>query len=103
MAYDAPSAEGADERSSDGGTSMSDNATFLEGLYGSFAQGDVPKVLTTMDPEIEWNEAEHVTFWTGKPFVGPDAVVQGVFARIGETLAIPSGSRSAGYSTVGQP
>jgi ketosteroid isomerase-like protein len=86
MAYDAPSAEGADERSSDGGTSMSDNATFLEGLYGSFAQGDVPKVLAAMDPEIEWNEAEHVTFWTGKPFVGPDAVVQGVFARIGETF-----------------
>lgn len=74
---------------------MSDNATFIEGIYGSFAQGDVPTVLAAMDPKIEWNEAEHHTFWTGKPFVGPDAVVQGVFARIreifGDTFRIEIG------------
>ena len=68
------------------GTSMTDNTAFLEGLYGSFAKGDVPTVLAAMDPEVEWNEAEHVTFWTGKPFVGPDAVAQGVFALIPETF-----------------
>ncbi len=65
---------------------MTDNTAFLEGLYGSFAKGDVPTVLAAMDPEVEWNEAEHVTFWTGKPFVGPDAVAQGVFALIPETF-----------------
>jgi len=65
---------------------MSDNAAFLQGLYGAFARGDVPTVLAAMDPEIEWNEAEHVTFWPGKAFVGPDAVVQGVFARIPATF-----------------
>lgn len=63
---------------------MADNASFLEGLYAAFARGDVPTVLDAMSPDIEWNEAEHVTFWTGAAFVGPDAVVQGVFARIPE-------------------
>jgi uncharacterized protein len=74
---------------------MSDNAEFLRGLYESFARGDVPTVLAAMDPKIEWNEAEHVTFWPGGPFVGPDAVVQGVFARIpatfGDTFRIEIG------------
>lgn len=65
---------------------MADNAALLEGLYESFAKGDVPAVLAAMDPKIEWIEAENVTFWTGKPFIGPDEVVQGVFARIPETF-----------------
>lgn len=74
---------------------MSDNAELLRGLYESFAKGDVPTVLAAMDPKIEWNEAEHVTFWPGGPFVGPEAVVQGVFARIpatfGDTFRIETG------------
>ncbi len=65
---------------------MADNAAMLEGLYNAFARGDVPAVLAAMDPKIEWNEAEHVTFWPGHAFVGPDAVTQGVFARIPETF-----------------
>lgn len=65
---------------------MADNAALLEGLYEAFAKGDVPAVLAAMDPKIEWREAQNVTFWTGEPFIGPDAVVQGVFARIPETF-----------------
>lgn len=65
---------------------MADNAALLQDLYESFAQGDVPAVLAAMDPKIEWNEAEHVTFWPGEAFIGPDAVVQGVFARIPATF-----------------
>lgn len=65
---------------------MADNAARLEELYGAFAEGDIPTVLAAMSPNIEWNEAEHVTFWEGAPFVGPDAVLQGVFARIPETF-----------------
>ena len=64
---------------------MADNAARIEEVYGAFARGDMEAVLGAMDPQIEWNEAEHVTFWTGQPFIGPDAVVQGVFARIPET------------------
>lgn len=65
---------------------MANNAAMLKGLYEAFAQGDIPTVLAAMDPKIEWNEAEHVTFWPGQAFVGPDAVVQGVFARIPATF-----------------
>lgn len=65
---------------------MADNAARIEELYGAFERGDMDAVLGAMHPQIEWNEAEHVTFWTGEAFVGPDAVVQGVFARIPETF-----------------
>lgn len=58
------------------------NVKALEQMYAAFAKGDVPTVLGAMDPKIEWSEAEGVIYDVGKPFVGPDAVVQGVFARI---------------------
>jgi ketosteroid isomerase-like protein len=36
-----------------------------------------------MDPEIEWNEAENFPYADGNPYIGPDAVVEGVFSRLG--------------------
>jgi ketosteroid isomerase-like protein len=63
---------------------MDDRRDFVRGLYDAFAQGDVEAVLAAWHPDIEWNEAEHVTFWPGSAFVGIDAVVQGVLARIPE-------------------
>lgn len=63
---------------------MADNAALIKSIYDAFAKGDVPTVLGAMDPKIEWNEAEHFTYWNGGPFVGPDAIVAGVFARLGE-------------------
>jgi uncharacterized protein len=65
---------------------MADNVEFVQGLYEAFAEGDVPSVVAAMDPEIEWNEAEHITFWPGHPFIGPEAVVKGVFVRIPQTF-----------------
>lgn len=65
---------------------MADNAQFVQGLYEAFAKGDVPTVLAAMDPGIEWTEAEHVTFWPGHSFIGPEAVVAGVFARLPATF-----------------
>lgn len=63
-----------------------DRAARVSALYEAFMQGDIGTVLAAFDPKIEWNEAEHVTFWPGSAFIGPDAVVQGVFARIPETF-----------------
>ncbi len=56
----------------------------VRSLYGAFARGDVPTVLGAMDPEIAWNEAEGNPYrpGDGSPFVGPDAIVEGVFARL---------------------
>jgi len=65
---------------------MADATARIEELYEAFGRGDIPAVLDAMDPQVEWNEAEHVTFWSGAPFIGPDAVLHGVFARIPETF-----------------
>jgi ketosteroid isomerase-like protein len=56
---------------------MADNVAFIKGAYEAFAKGDVPAVLAGMDEKIEWIEAEG--FPTAGTYVGPDAIVQGVF------------------------
>jgi uncharacterized protein len=35
-----------------------------------------------MDPAIHWHEAEGYTYADGNPYVGPTAVLQGVFGRL---------------------
>lgn len=61
------------------------NVELVRGLYEAFAAGDVEGVLGCLDPDIVWLEAEGNPYADGNPYVGPDAVAQGVFARcIGE-------------------
>lgn len=62
----------------------SDNVAVVDGLYQAFAKGDVPAVLAVMDANIVWNEAENFPYADRNPYIGPDAVLNGVFARIGE-------------------
>jgi|SRR5688572_342806 uncharacterized protein len=52
-------------------------------LYAAFAKGDMPAALATMAPDIVWNEAENYPYADRNPYVGPEAVLHGVFARIG--------------------
>lgn len=59
------------------------NVQFIQGLYDSFATGNVPAVLEMMAPDIVWNEAENYPYADGNPYIGPDAILNGVFARIG--------------------
>lgn len=62
-----------------------ENVELIRGLYDSFAAGDVPGVLGVMSPDIVWNEADNHPYADGNPYVGPQAVLEGVFARcIGE-------------------
>jgi ketosteroid isomerase-like protein len=61
----------------------SDNVAVVDGLYNSFATGDVPSVLGLMDANIVWNEAENFPYSDQNPYVGPEAILNGVFARIG--------------------
>lgn len=60
-----------------------DNVETVRGLYDSFGLGDVPSVLGKMDKGIEWNEAENFIYADGNPYVGPQAVLEGVFMRLG--------------------
>ena len=62
-----------------------ENVALIRGIYDGFAAGDVGAVLGAMSPDIVWNEAENFPYADGNPYVGPQAVAEGVFARcIGE-------------------
>ncbi len=54
----------------------------IRGLYGAFGKGDMPTVLAIMDPGIEWREAENILYADRNPYVGPQAIVDGVFMRL---------------------
>ena len=61
------------------------NVDLIRSIYDAFAAGDVPAVLGAMSPDIVWNEAENFPYADGNPYRGPEAVLNGVFARcIGE-------------------
>ena len=59
------------------------NLIVIQKLYDNFAKGDVPAVLAVLDAKVVWNEAEGNALADGNPYIGPDAVLNGVFARIG--------------------
>jgi ketosteroid isomerase-like protein len=61
---------------------MATNKEIVEGAYASFAQGDVPAALAVMADDIEWTEADG--FPLAGTYVGHQAVVEGVFMRLGE-------------------
>ena len=61
-----------------------ENVEIVKGIYQAFATGDVGAVVGAMSPDVEWNEAENFPYSDGNPYNGPDAVLGGVFARIGE-------------------
>jgi uncharacterized protein len=73
-----------------------ENANIVRGMYEAFAAGDVPKVLAALDPQVQWWEAENFIYDDGNHYVGPDAVLNGVFARIvADWAALQFARRSA--------
>jgi ketosteroid isomerase-like protein len=59
------------------------NTDVVRALYAAFAKGDMPAALATMAPDIVWNEADNYPYADRNPYIGPQAVLHGVFARIG--------------------
>jgi ketosteroid isomerase-like protein len=59
------------------------NVALIRGIYTAFAAGDIPGVLGRMAPDMVWNEAENFPYADGNPYRGHDAIVGGVFARLG--------------------
>lgn len=55
----------------------------VRGMYAAFGSGDIPSVLAALDPQVEWWEAENFIYADANPYVGPSAVLEGVFMRIG--------------------
>ncbi len=61
-----------------------DNLKIIDNLYKAFSTGDIPVVLDLLDKNVEWNEAEGNALAEGNPYIGPDAVLNGVFIRLSE-------------------
>ena len=59
------------------------NSSIIQKIYDDFAKGDIPTVLSMLDANVVWNEAEGNDYADGNPYVGPDAVLKGVFERVG--------------------
>ena len=60
------------------------NTELVQGMYDAFAEGNVEAVLAVFSDSIVWNEAEGFIYADGNPYVGPQAIVEGVFARLGQ-------------------
>jgi uncharacterized protein len=60
------------------------NLSVIDSAYKAFAVGNIPAVLAVMNANIVWNEAEGNAYADGNPYIGPDEVLNGVFARIGD-------------------
>ncbi|RZU34208.1 nuclear transport factor 2 family protein [Blastococcus saxobsidens] len=99
---------------------VSDPVTRMKGLYDAFGRGDIPTVLAAMDEGIEWYEAEGGPWFLGRPFVGPQEVVDGVFQRIatefegfeihptrflrdGDTVIMEGRYRARSHAATGKP
>jgi uncharacterized protein len=80
------------------------NTDPVHALYAAFAKGDLPAALATMAPDIVWNEAENYPYADRNPYLGAEAVLHGVFARIGADWenfrAIPDETINAGDTIV---
>jgi ketosteroid isomerase-like protein len=58
------------------------NVAVVNSLYDDFGRGDLQAVRDKMAPDIEWYEAENFPYEDGNPYLGPDAILDGVYARL---------------------
>lgn len=60
------------------------NVQAAKDIYAAFGRGDIPAVLAGFHPEIQWRQAEgHPYQPDGAAWVGPQAVLEKLFTRIG--------------------
>ena len=60
------------------------NVQLAKDIYAAFGRGDIPTVLEAFHPKIEWREAEGNPYQpAGTPWVGPQAVLEHLFVRLG--------------------
>lgn len=56
----------------------------VKSLYEAFGTGDMPTVLGLLHPKVVWCEAEGSPYDSGDGWIGPDAVVENLFSKMGE-------------------
>ncbi|MBN4047145.1 nuclear transport factor 2 family protein [bacterium AH-315-P13] len=60
------------------------NSERVKTIYDAFGEGDIETVLAGFSKDIVWNEAENFIYSDGNPYIGADAILEGVFKRLGE-------------------
>lgn len=64
-----------------------DNIEIIKKGYQYFSEGNIEAVLALFDPELEWDECQGFPYISGDGiFIGGNAVVQNVFAKIPEYI-----------------
>jgi hypothetical protein len=63
------------------GEAAMSNVKIIQGLHEAFAAGDIDTVLDILHPEVVWVESDGIPY--GGTFIGRDAVLTGVFQKIG--------------------
>jgi uncharacterized protein len=61
---------------------MGQNSKTIEAFYAAMGRADIPFILGALDPKIEWHEAEHFVYADKSPYIGVDALLTGLFARL---------------------
>lgn len=62
---------------------MGTNAKLAESFYAAMGRGDIPAAFGILHPNVIWNEAEGFVYADRSPYMGLDAVSNGLFARLG--------------------
>src|SRR4051794_29114129 len=61
---------------------MQDPCDLMRGLYEAFSRGEIPAVMAAFSPDLVWQEAENHIYADGGPYIGPQAVLNGVLMRL---------------------
>ncbi|WP_372753234.1 ester cyclase [Mariniflexile sp.] len=61
-----------------------ENIGVIDKLYSHFSNGEIPSVMELMDNNIVWNESSCSSYSKDNPYEGPEAILNGVFGKIGE-------------------
>jgi ketosteroid isomerase-like protein len=62
------------------------NVETIKAAYAAFGRNDPSVLFGAMHPAIKWNEAEGTPFAARNPYVGPQAVGEGVFGPLLATI-----------------
>ena len=62
---------------------MGQNKQIVESFYSALGRGDIASAFAVVDRNVVWKEGENFLYADQSPYVGVDAVLSGLFARLG--------------------
>jgi uncharacterized protein len=59
-----------------------DHRKIVEYFYRAYARKDLATALQLLDPQVEMHAAENFVYAAGNPYIGVEAIREGIFARL---------------------